>query len=182
MASKIMSDFFSADLHEIVQKLEELYYDQIEVYCGNVERTVASIEVEEHAASTLYVSLCIKLVEKINHHIRLRKMITIPYVQQLHEKVLTGHDCSTCEDGCQINHKLKAGTVKETHVQIKEMLNRLQLLSKPLYTDYATPDSYRQLRNDIVLMDTKLTELFYVEDAVLLPRIIEAQRKIHVRS
>lgn len=178
-----ISDFYTANLPEIAQKLDEDYYDLIESYCGDIEAAIANFDdTEEHASSTLYISLCLKLVEKIKHHIHLRKLTTLPYIHQLYEKLTAHHDCSACEDGCQINHHLKAGGIKEMHRQVKEILTRLQMVAKPLYAAYTPVNTFSQLKDDMVSLDTKLTELFYLEEAVLLPRILEAQRKIHVRS
>jgi hypothetical protein len=77
---------------------------------------------------------------------------------------------------------MKISGIKETNQHIKEIFYRLQMVASPLYTEDAHTDIYKDLRNEIVLLDTKLTELFFLEEAVLLPKVIEAQRKIHVRS
>lgn len=184
MSKTLLTEFYTCNLPEIVEKLDKDYYKIVEKYCGHIE-SIASLvrnEEREHASIALYISLCLKLTEKIRNHVQMRKLVTIPYVHELQEKVSTSHDCSTCENGCQIGHSMKVSGIKESNQHIKEIFYRLQMIAAPLYTEDTYSEVYKDLRNEIMSIDTKLTELFYLEEAVLLPKVIEAQRKIHVRN
>jgi iron-sulfur cluster repair protein YtfE (RIC family) len=72
---------------------------------------------------------------------------------------------------------LIADTVKEAHDKIREILSRLQHLAKPLYLDIAQPLPYKILRNEIMIIETALTELFYLEEAILLPKAMEVRNR-----
>ena len=182
MSKTLLTDFHACDLPEIIEKLDENYYRIVEDHCEKIEANTAMFQDAEHPSLNLYISLCVKLIEKIRNHMQMRKLVTMPYVYELFDKVVTEHDCSECENGCQIGHSMKVSGIKETNQHIKEIFYRLQMVAAPLYAEDTHIDTYKDLRNEIVLIDTKLTELFYLEEAVLLPKVIEAQRKIHVRS
>jgi hypothetical protein len=55
----------------------------------------------------------------------------------------------------------------------------LQQLAKPLYLDIAQPLPYKILRNEIMIIETALTELFYLEETILVPRAMEVQDRIN---
>ena len=69
--------------------------------------------------------------------------------------------------------------LKESHSRIKDILYRLQMVALPLYAETLYPDVYRVLRNQMALLENSLTELFFIEDAYLIPKVIDAQKKIH---
>jgi hypothetical protein len=93
---------------------------------------------------------------------------------------MEGHDCSECSSGCSVNHALQLMGLKESQIRIKETLYRLLSVAMPLYADADYPDAYQSLRNQMTLIDTALTELFYLEEAHLIPKVKEAQKQIHV--
>ncbi|MBS1773175.1 MAG: hypothetical protein JST82_09950 [Bacteroidetes bacterium] len=92
--------------------------------------------------------------------IQLRKDIIVPYVYELHGKAATGHDCSNCSGKCEVQHKLK--TVEFTG----SINNMKQGESYPAASDMAVI----------------INELLFVEEQILLPKIIEAQKEINVYS
>jgi hypothetical protein len=62
---------------------------------------------------------------------------------------------------------------------MRSILNRLQVVALPLYSDTAFPDAYRVLRNQMALIENGLTELFFLEENYLLPKVVDAQKRIN---
>lgn len=69
-----------------------------------------------------------------------------------------------------------------SHNNIKGILYRLQMVSLPLYSETIYPDAYRILRNQMALIENGLTELFFLEEHYLIPKIVEAQKIINAGS
>ncbi len=128
------------------------------------------------------MSLASKLLEQVLDFVNSRIGIMTPYIQELHVKKAGGHDCSKCEGGCTAKHSMHLLGLKESHQRIKEIFYRLQMVATPLYSETDFPESYKLLRNQMMLIDTSLTELFYLEEADLIPKVKEAQKHIHVYS
>jgi hypothetical protein len=104
----------------------------------------------------------------------MRRQIAIPYLHQLLRKL---NDRAASDNG-RLQNTLFADSVKEAHDKIREILSRLQQLAKPLYLDSAQPLPYKILRNEIMIIETALMELFYLEEGILLPKVLEVQKKI----
>jgi hypothetical protein len=125
--------------------------------------------------------MCINLAEEIQQYIRNKKEHFVPYVQALSDKVKEGHDCSNCTgNGCSLQHDIQLIELKQAHAKLKDILNRLQMVTLPLYSDTIYPDVYRILRNNMALLENCLGELFHIEETYLIPKVTEAQKNINV--
>jgi hypothetical protein len=179
MARILHSRYQKEDLLGLTERLNRDYYEVIDELCKPAATHASAIqelpETENNANTTLYINLCIKLIEEIRFQIRMRRQIVIPYLHQL-LRILKNK--SPCEN-VFVHNILIADTVKEAHDKIREILSRLQQLAKPLYLDIAQPLPYKILRNEIMIIETALTELFYLEETILLPRAMEVQDRIN---
>jgi hypothetical protein len=106
----------------------------------------------------------------------------LPYVQKLNERKESGHDCRNCTGGCQLQHDIQLLDLKQSHNQLKGFLHRLQMAALPLYSESIYPDAYRILRNQMAIIENNLAELFFIEEAYLIPQVVVAQNSIHVGS
>lgn len=180
MATILFSQYRNSDLEELAKRLDSDYYNALKVQCDTV--TGLSRELLEdgaHPSTNLYVSLATKLMEQVEELIVLRQEVILPYIKDLSTKKGEGHDCRNCAGGCHVAHNSHLFSLKDSHKRIKEILFRLQSVALPLYTDMNYPAGYKTLRNEMMIMDTVLTELFYLEEANLIPRVLEAQKAIH---
>jgi hypothetical protein len=177
----IFSQYRNDELDSLIDKLNTEYYSVLDNYCKNASGIVYELEqYEPHASMLLYMSLGTKFLEHVTDFVNSRIGILVPYIQELHEKKLGGHDCSECKTGCSVNHAMQLMGLKESQIRIKETLYRLQSVAMPLYSDTDYPDAYKSLRDQMTMIDTALTELFYLEEAHLIPKVKEAQKQIHV--
>ncbi len=180
MATVLFSQYRHSDLDDLVQKLNNDYYNVLKGLCVNVSNLSGRVLADgAHSSTNLYVSLATKLTEQIDELIGLRQDVILPYIKDLSVKKVEGHDCRNCSGGCHVEHNAYLFNLKDSHKRIKEILFRLQTVALPLYSDMDYPASYKTLRNEMMIMDTVLTELFYLEEANLIPRVLEAQKAIH---
>ena len=180
MTTVLFSQYRNSSLQTLAKKLDKDYYSMLEALCLNVSGlSTQLLQDEKHASTSLYISLSTKLIEQVNDLIKLRKEVVIPYIDDLSVKKDEGHDCSNCVGGCHIEHTAQIQNLKGSHKKIKEILFRLQSVALPLYTEADYPAMYKVLRNEMLQIDTALTELFYLEEAHLIPRVLEAQKAIH---
>ncbi len=180
MASILFAQYSSYSLKELIQKLDKDYYATLSAMCNNALQYANSLQEEEsHNATSLYVSMSYKLLQQIKDLLTVRNSVVFPYIDELDQKLREGHDCRNCSGKCHVGHNMQLETLKGTHKGIKEILFRLHMVALPLYSKTDYPDSYKVLRNEITVIDTVLTELFYLEESALIPKVMEVQKSIH---
>ncbi len=172
-----------AALPTLLAYLEAEYYAKLESLCERSEYYLADLQKEESAGEeSLYCSLSKKLIGQVGQYVRLRRFGLAPYIQELLKKESTGHDCRSCTDSCTSRHTAQITGIKEGHNRIKEALYRLQSIAPPIYSAPQQDSVYRSLRAGLMQLDTALTELFYLEESSLIPKVMEAQKAIHAHS
>ena len=163
-----------------VEKLLEDYYNTIEEQCLQAKKQAEKVNaLEADSPASQYTMLCENIISETLQYISSRKEKYIPYIFELSEKVNTQHNCAGCSGSCKLNHEIQLLELKASNDMMKSMVNRLQLASLPLYTETIYPDEYRLLRNHMALIETNLTELFFLENNYLIPKIAEAQKDIN---
>jgi len=170
-------------LQPFTEQLDVTCYDVVKNLCEMTRKQAEKLNhLESHNQTSQYVLLCSKLTEEVSNFIKYRKEQLIPYIQKLYDKHETGHDCSNCKGGCNLQHSVWLLQIRESHGEIKDTLYRLQMAMLPLYSETIYPDEYRILRNQMALLENNLTELLFLEENYLLPKITEAQKNINARS
>jgi len=183
IAPKAFGGAIGMDLSHLSDKLNSDYYSVIEKLCvgaGNNLSLLQQLEVQPSAAS--YIERCNALIDEIKNFINARKGYYSPYLYELHRKEDASHDCSSCSGNCHAGHNIKLAEIKESIARIKDLPNRLQMMSLPLHSETLYPDVYRALRNHLALLQDMLTELLFVEETYLIPKVAEAQKNINARS
>jgi len=173
-------EYQEAELKPFAEKLQSEYYDSIEILCANTRKQSDKIRGIDSMGSALqYVTQCEKIVADVEKHVKDKKAIYIPYVHSLVEKVADNHNCSKCTGSCKVNHEMHIWELNATNEEMKKVLNRLQFITLPLYSETLYPDEYRLLRSNMTLLETSLTELFFLENNYLIPKITGAQKSIN---
>lgn len=179
MATVLFSQYGNYSLQALINKLDKDYYQVLNSICENASLHAKTMQEEAHSATSLYVSMSLKLLQQIKDLLAIRTSVIFPYVNELNEKVQEGHDCRNCSGNCNAGHNMHLASLKSTHKNIKEILFRLQMVASPLYANNDYPPSYKILRNEITIIDTTLTELFYLEESALIPKVMQAQKSMH---
>jgi hypothetical protein len=170
-------------LNELATRLDGDYYTIIETLCRETEKNISNLTaLEVHQGNSQYIQLCKKLLKEVLEYVSIRKMSFLPYVNRLAEKQKDGHDCSNCAGGCNLQHEMRLMELKESHHRIKDTLYNLEIASLPLYAETMFPDAYRVLRNQIALLENTMTELFFLEDSYLIPKVMDTQKIINAGS
>ena len=184
MAPSQFDEYTRTELKSFVEKLKIDHYHVVDTLCEAAKKQVLKLnELENHTSSSQYITLCIKLIEEIRNYIQQKNENLIPYLQELLEKDAENHDCSTCAGtgSCNMKHEIQLIDLMNSHKNIKTILYRLQMVVLPLYSETIFPDAYRVLRNQMALLENGLTELFFLEQTFLVPKIKEAQKNINAR-
>jgi len=171
------------ELPQFAEKLRDECYNSISKLCENAKKQAHKLDsLELQQSTSQYTSLCNKITDEIEQYLLDRNEKYIPYIQQLSEKATTQHNCSNCTGNCKLNHDVQLIELKASHTGIKNILYRLQMVTLPLYSETIYPDAYRILRNQMALIESNLTELYFLEENFLIPKIIEAQKIINAGS
>lgn len=180
MEKEMLKSNLTANLNQLVDRISTDNYDEIINLCHSAARQIEKLENAglQHA-TTQYTTTCGELIKEVIMYITERKERVIPYLKELSHKAETNHDCSTCSGGCKVNHDLHLIELRASHSAMRSILNRLQVVGLPLYSDTVFPDAYRVLRNQMVLIENGLTELFFLEENYLLPKVVDAQKRIN---
>jgi len=177
-----MSDLLSLkyqkeNLPALLDSMEKEYYSVIKELC--IEASLHASELKKipvpHAIEH-YSEICSSLINEIDGHVNLRREVFMPYVQALTHKLNENHDCGICSGHCISEYSLLVEKIRDSHQKIKDILFLLEKDAKPYYLDKTQLLPYKVLRNEIMIMETALSELFYIEETVLIPKIIEAQK------
>lgn len=171
-------------LQSLLQYLETDYYTRLDGLCSRVDLYLAELQGEAGAQSeTIFYSLSKKLLGQIEQYLRLRRFGLVPYIRELLEKEQTSHDCRACSPSCDSRRASQLAGLSESQKKLKEICFRLQSVAKPIYgTEMVQTPVYRALRAEIMQIETALTELFYLEESSLIPKVLHAQNAIHAHS
>ena len=171
-------------LQSLLQYLETDYYTRLDGLCGRAALHLAELEGDAGPQTeSLYLSLSKKLLGQIEQYLRLRRFGLVPYIRELLDKEGTGHDCRACTKICTGRHSAQVDGLRDSQQKLKEICFRLQSVAAPAYgTQRVEPGVYRTLRAEMMQIETALTELFYLEEFSLLPKMLQAQKAIHAHS
>ncbi len=167
----------------LAEGLDKSYYSAILGFCENAQLQAASLQqLEIHKSTSQYVNLCSKLIAEIQQYIGNKTGHLLPYLKTLGVKSSAGHDCRSCNGGCDMGHDLVLAELKDSHIHIKEIVYRLQMVALPLYSETKFPIEYKSLRNLMARLENSLADLLALEETKLIPQIIEAQKNIYVHD
>lgn len=180
MSEGLFSEFKSYNLNELINTLNNRYYKTLEEQCviaGDSAREIC--ELDNHLSLTEYATICSGLFEVIKEHMKYRQGSLVSYVGELFAKHDEGHDCSNCSGKCAVGHNTHLASIHSSHNKVGEILKQINDLTSPYGPTQSKPLAYSMLRNELAVIDTLLTEMYYLEEINLLPAIIHAKTSIN---
>lgn len=170
---------------EIIDNMEEDYFKKIDELCQEANADAMKLKSiinrsQNNLDIDIYVNLSVGLIADIKECIKIRREEILPYVEELSGKVTDGHDCSNCSGGCAIKHSSKVPIIQSAHVRTKEMFNTLERVAHPFNDELPYSQLYRELRDKMQMLLSLVLELFYMEESILIPKILLEQKNIHV--
>ena len=177
----IYQDKYSgSSLQAFAEKLVGEHYTTLTNLCMQARAQAEKVTRLENGENTSpYTMLCGNIIGETEKYIGLRNEKYVPYILTLSSKADANHDCSTCSGGCKLTHDVYLPELKVSNDMMQHMLNKLQIASLPLYSDTLYPDEYRLLRNHMALIENSLTEIFFLENNYLIPKVMDAQKSIN---
>jgi hypothetical protein len=171
----------SHTLPQIVDELSIRFYDSMESHCDNIDTYIRQLQGKELFLE--HVSYCLYLAAEIRDLIGERRLVYVPYLNELSEKSGTGHDCANCSGGCDMQHTLKL-------VELSSSMKKMQSTSSFIQKELAALKKNREnadeslvwLENEIKLLTGLLDALFLHEEEILVPAIRRAQKNINAHS
>jgi hypothetical protein len=183
MNQMLLGGYDKYDLMSLIEKLDENFYETTNTLCSKSFAMVNELKkIELNQANSNYILLYDKLVHEISNFIQTRKQYFMPYLRELYTKDTTNHNCSTCSGKCSVQHTAKLIELKESIKWVHSVLNKLQMMSLPLYSETKYTDTYKALRSEMAALENSLSELFFIEETYLVPRVSAAQTKINVHN
>ncbi len=183
MSKVLFSKYRQFDLGELIEKLDNDYYQVTEEMCNNAHsHAMQLLQKSNHESTYLYITLCNELTGKIKEYVKLRRSVVKPYVVELHQKDAEGHNCTNCSGKCYSEHSMQMKILVDSHIRIREVLEQLRNGKLREMPDTIYPLAYRVFSNEITLLESILTELYYLEEVNLIPRVSDAQKKINAYS
>lgn len=172
--------FRETGLVPFADQLKSKYYAAAEEINNKARRQTEKIKRLEMAEAPLqYVSLCERVLTETDSYIRNRQSVYLPYVLKLSDKVADDHNCANCTGNCKLEHDSHVMELNATNDLIRQVLSKLKMASLPLYSETTFPDEFRVLRAHMTLLENHLTELVFLENNYLIPKIREAQKSIN---
>ncbi len=181
MSKVHFSDYRQKDLKNLVEDLGKNYYSLLSTLCDSALVYHETLNAEDaHASAKLYLNPGAEFLKHLQDFVNMRTGVVVPYIYELHAKENEGHNCSSCEGQCSFKHAAKLIAIRESQEQIKEKLLKVKQAS--VHLDNLFPETYTDLREAITRIESMLSELFYIEESSLVPKIQEAQTNINAHN
>ena len=167
------------DLQCLLSRLQEEKYQQLDDLSGRIVTSLAEVQAQmTHSALDQYLAESADLASQVTHYLRYRRLVLVPYINDLLNKEDEGHDCRSCSGNCAMGHAEQVAGIKEIHQGIRQKMENLQEAGLQLMTISAISEAYQTLRADMISIDGALSELLFIEESALVPMMLDLQRTI----
>lgn len=178
-----LPDTFSGDMPALLSYMEVHFYLPITGQCKKLAIHTAPANKTHAPAIKTYHDLCHQLFEQWDIYNQTREVILLPYISELAEKQNNGHDCRSCATSCTIRHTTRIMGIREAHIKINSLLEQLQQATLPAYRQSSSgADQTQALYPEMQQLTYLLTRLLYMEEHVLIPKLIAAQKNIYAHD
>jgi len=173
------------NLSSIVEMVNKDNYEIILMLCEAADKEVSTLK---HAirepSSTEFILYCENLVKEARDFVKNKRTHLLPYLVTLTEKDEDGHDCRNCGSGgaCNLKHDLQMREIKESQIQLKDLLDKLYPATQPIYGHSIYAKYYGQLTHQMSLLEKNLNDLLQIEKMYIVPKIKETQKNIFVHD
>jgi hypothetical protein len=166
-----------------VEYLEKEYCVPVERLCKKITECITEIHHgDAHQHASLYTTLSAKLAEQAMAYLSIRRESLVPYLEDLTMKAEAGHDCRSCTSTCSVRHTMQILEIKELHGQLHLTLEALRSISEPMAHEGQQPDWEQALRKQVKKLDEVLSDLLFLEETALLPKVVLTQEAIHAHG
>ncbi len=167
------------DLRQLIARLDAIY-GQLIIQRDRVSSLLPDVQyADRNGKLRIYTSLCGNLTSQLEQYMRLRRLVILPYLEELRTKEEEGHDCRSCEGRCDMQHAQHLAEIRDAHISLRELLEHLHPFSLTLpVSALSGTDLLREFRASVLKLEENLAEVLFIEESAMVPLIIELQRKI----
>lgn len=176
MAHTFYKQYRNQPLATLAEKLAEDYHEPVAAICNMLEHTLPTV------ADAGYIEASNLVIEKTSDYIRFRITVLQPYANDLHGKDISGQDCRYCPHRCGIDHAQIITELQLLANHVKRGMLWLQTAVSMMPHRLKDDNIYLPHRYHILLLDKTLTELFFLEDTLLIPMMAGAQKNIYANQ
>lgn len=169
-----------SSLDNVVKHFKLHYYDVLTRSYAKASELLRKLQAADtHQVLLSFSMLCEDTLSKVQEYVQYFTGQVIPYVNELNEKARNGHNCEHCSGGCDMGHKALLMQMYQSHQDLQRSVFDLQMAALPLYSNLEYPEVYKSLRSDLHVMYATLHDLIYLEESLLIPKLLESQKKIN---
>jgi hypothetical protein len=183
MKDQDLTLYKSGTLEQVASLLEEQLYAMLLQICTEADDIALQLrarEIEEGLNTEIYTGFCINFIKQLRHYQQEKIATIVPYLRSLSDKERNNHNCANCSHNCQVNHALQVAFIRESHEFAKTQLHRLNNLAVPVDSASESDGLYGLLRDKMFQIEKLLLESRFVEETILIPQVVSAQKAINV--
>ncbi len=174
----------SLPLNGLADELNKGAYQQVLELCTGAINTAMQLRIREMtdmAPTEVYTTFCLNFTGQLKKYKEQKRNTLVPYIYSLSDKEKSHHNCAHCSHNCSIDHAFQISFLKESHEFARVQLYRLTNLVLPADTS-ETENLYYSLRSIMFEIEQHLVQLRFIEEMVLIPKILDAQRAINIKT
>lgn len=172
-----------SSLNHVVKYFQLHYYDVLTLSYAKAKEHLKELQVTDtHQVLLSFSMLCEDTLNKVQEYVQYFTKQVIPYANELNQKAQNGHNCEHCNGGCDMGHKSLLMQLYQGHQDLQRSVHELQMAALPLYSNLQYPEVYKSLRSDLHFLYSTIDDLIYLEESLLIPKLLESQKKINAHA
>jgi regulator of cell morphogenesis and NO signaling len=169
---------FSVD--DILNYLQVTHQYYLNKKLPEIEQSLLHIFSKYGQSHHLLASLAIffnNYKNKLVDHIRMEEKQLFPYIRKI---IVASKINSVCAESLEINPEFSIEKFIASHSPIEDELQEVSEIIKKYSGNEATPLPYKIFLNQVELFELELRKHAIIEDHVLVPMVIELEKKLKV--
>lgn len=164
-------------LTEKIDTLKTEHYDEMLVRINKIDSYINAISIRHTEDLVAIITACRQVTEEMQAYITNRQHDLLVYIDQLIDKRMNSHDCTNCKGSCKLQHSEQLIFFEATYGKMVEVFkDNLTVFAR--VTETIFPDIVRLLHNQLILLESALTEAFFFETTQIRPLIYKMQQAI----
>jgi regulator of cell morphogenesis and NO signaling len=115
---------------------------------------------------------------KLIEHIRMEEKELFPYIRKI---IVASKIKSVCAESLEIDNDFSIEKFISSHSPIEDELKEVSQIIKQYSNDKSIPLPYKVFLNQVELFELELRKHAIIEDHVLVPMVIELEKKIKIQ-
>lgn len=173
-----MQKFSVEDILSYLQLTHKYYLNK---KLPEIEQSLLHIFSKYGQSHQLLASLAIffnNYKNKLIEHIRMEEKELFPYIRKI---IIASKIKSVCAESLEIDNDFSIEKFISSHSPIEDELKEVSQIIKQYSNDKSIPLPYKVFLNQVELFELELRKHAIIEDHVLVPMVIELEKKIKIQ-